>query len=86
MEWYQLAVVFAVAFVATWCLVPVAKHIAWVIGAIDMPTSRRVNKEPVPRCGGIAMYLGTCAAFLVFAICCNEERAPCSHVGWWACR
>lgn len=71
MEWYQLAVVFAAAFIATYCLVPVAKHIAWVIGAIDMPTSRRVNKKPVPRCGGIAMYLGTCAAFLVYAICCN---------------
>lgn len=67
MEWYQAAIVFGVAFVVTYCMVPVSKWIAVKMGAIDYPTSRRVNREPVPRCGGIALYVGLIAAcFTVF--------------------
>ena len=38
-----------------------------VVGAIDYPSNRRINSVPIPRCGGIAMYLGlVAAAFTVF--------------------
>lgn len=48
-------------------MVPVAKRIAKLCGAIDYPGNRRVNTEPIPRCGGIAMYLGLVAgAFTIF--------------------
>lgn len=67
MEWYQAVVVFAVAFAVTYCMVPVSKKIAFRIGAIDYPGYRRMNREPIPRCGGIALYLGLIAAcFTVF--------------------
>ena len=61
----QVAIVFATAFLVTFCTVPLSRKIAVVLGAIDQPGYRRVNKGPVPRCGGIALYLGLCAAFLV---------------------
>ena len=61
----QVAIVFATAFLVTFCAVPLSRKIAVVLGAIDQPGYRRVNKGPVPRCGGIALYLGLCAAFLV---------------------
>ena len=60
-------IVFAVALVVTYIMVPVSKKIAIAAGAIDYPSNRRVNTEPVPRCGGIAMYAGIIAgAFTVF--------------------
>lgn len=52
MEWYQAAIVFCVAFAVTYLMVPVSKKIAVRIGAIDYPGYRRVNRGPVPRCGG----------------------------------
>ena len=56
----QVAIVFATAFLVTFCTVPLSRKIAVVLGAIDQPGYRRVNKGPVPRCGGIALYLGLC--------------------------
>ena len=65
--WQQGLIVFAVAFLVTFATVPLAKRIAKLCGAIDYPGNRRVNTEPVPRCGGIAMYLGIVAgAFTIF--------------------
>ena len=67
MELYQVAIVFAVAFVVTYAVVPACKRIAKLVGAIDYPSNRRVNAKPVPRCGGIAIYLGLVAGvFTVF--------------------
>ena len=67
MEWYQAVIVFAVAFLVTYVTVPVSKRIAVRLGAIDYPTNRRINTEPIPRCGGIALYLGMVAgAFSIF--------------------
>ena len=67
MAWQQLCIVFIVAFAVTFATVPLSKRIATALGAIDYPSNRRVNSEPVPRCGGIALYLGLCAAaFTVF--------------------
>lgn len=66
MQFYQACIVFLVAFAVTYAMVPVSKKIADVLGAIDYPGNRRMNTEPVPRCGGIALYLGLCAgAFTV---------------------
>lgn len=66
-SWTEAIIVFAVAFVVTFATVPLCKRIAKLIGAIDYPGNRRVNKGPVPRCGGIAMYFGlVAAAFTVF--------------------
>ncbi len=48
-------------------MVPVSKKLATVLGAIDYPSNRRINTEPVPRCGGIALYVGiTAGALTVF--------------------
>ena len=62
MNWYEPTIVFAVAFLVTYATVPLAKRIASLVGAIDYPGNRRVNTKPIPRCGGIALYLGLVAA------------------------
>ncbi len=55
---WQGLIVFAVAAITTYAMVPVSKIIATRVGAIDYPGQRRVNYAPIPRCGGIALYVG----------------------------
>jgi UDP-GlcNAc:undecaprenyl-phosphate GlcNAc-1-phosphate transferase len=50
--------VFAVAILVTAIVTPVVILFARHVGAIDYPDGRRVNTRPVPRLGGIALYLG----------------------------
>ena len=61
---HQALTVFFVAFIVTYLMVPASKKIAVLIGAIDYPSNRRLNTDPVPRCGGIALYIGLVAACL----------------------
>ena len=68
MDWKYAAIVFAVTFGVTYAMVPVSKRIAQALGAIDYPDSRRVNTEPIPRCGGIALYIGLCAGALTLFV------------------
>lgn len=67
-NWIEAAIVFAVAFIVTFAAVPLAKRIAMLVGAIDYPSNRRINTVPIPRCGGIALYLGLVAAALTVFI------------------
>lgn len=84
MEWYQVAIVFAVAFLVTYVSVPFSKWLARKMGAIDFPSNRRVNKEPVPRCGGVALYLGMVAACFVISWGCGSSAGICRCCSRWA--
>ena len=53
------------AFAVTFVTVPLAKRIAIKLDAVDYPSARRINKRPVPRMGGIAIFLGLAAALAV---------------------
>lgn len=57
-----------VAFVVAAAVTPAAIKIAPKIGAMDIPKDeRRMHKKPMPRFGGIAIYLGIMVALAVFA-------------------
>lgn len=56
--------IFLVGAVTTVLATPLAKRIAVHFDAIDRPDARRINKVPIPRMGGIAMFLGLCAALV----------------------
>lgn len=46
---------------------PVARKLAYRIGAVDVPKdNRRVHKEPIPRMGGLAIYVAAISTFLFF--------------------
>lgn len=50
---------FFMAFIVSIVMTPWAKKIAYKLGAIDVPKDdRRVHKTPIPRMGGLAIYLG----------------------------
>ena len=53
-----------VAYFAT----PLVKTLAYKIGAIDVPKdNRRMHKEPIPRLGGLAIFLAFLFAALIFS-------------------
>ena len=58
MEWYWIAAVILIAFTGTILATPLSIKLAWKVGAIDYPDGRRVNTKPIPRLGGVAIFIG----------------------------
>ncbi len=57
--------VFAGALVLSIALTPVARLLAPRLGVMDLPSARKVHHRPVPRLGGLAIYLAVLAAAVV---------------------
>lgn len=58
---------FVTALIVSFLGAPVAKTIAYKIGAIDIPKdNRRMHKKPIPRLGGIAIFAGFFIAAIIF--------------------
>ena len=59
--------IFLTAFVLALIFTPVAIWIAPKIGAVDIPKdARRMHTKPMPRFGGMAIFIGATAAIIVF--------------------
>ncbi len=68
MEVLTLILCFSIAFFISLASTPLVKTIACRIGAIDVPDGeRRVHKSPIPRLGGLAIFLGFICAVLTLA-------------------
>lgn len=64
----SLLITIAVAFIITFASTPVVKAFATKVGAMDVPgEARRVHDHPIPRMGGLAIFLGFLLAVLLFA-------------------
>ncbi len=61
----EYLLVFLVALSVTYLLTVVAREIALRTGAVAAVRDRDVHSEPIPYLGGIAMFGGLCAAYLV---------------------
>lgn len=56
-----------VALVVSFLASPVVKNFAYKVGAIDVPKdARRMHKVPIPRLGGLAIFLGFIVSILLF--------------------
>src|SRR5438270_3249270 len=55
-----------IAFVVVMLLTPAVGGMARLIGAVDAPGGRRLNRRPVPRLGGLALFLGIFVPALAF--------------------
>ncbi len=59
---------FIISVMLSYVLTPFAKKVAYKIGAIDIPKDgRRVHDKPIPRLGGLAIYLAILVAFILFS-------------------
>ncbi len=57
----------AAALVLSFCLTPLVKWLAVKIGAVDVPKDkRRMHDHPIPRLGGLAIFIGFVVAVLLF--------------------
>lgn len=66
-EWSKILLAFAVALVISFFLTPPVKRFAEKVGAIDVPNDdRRVHDHPIPRMGGLAIFLGFVLSLLFF--------------------
>lgn len=64
----KYVVPFLVALIMAYVLTPLAKKLAIKIGAIDIPKDeRRVHKKPIPRLGGLAIYISTMTTIILFS-------------------
>ncbi|WP_297209336.1 MraY family glycosyltransferase [uncultured Flavonifractor sp.] len=66
-----LMVAFLVALITT----PVVKNLAFRMGAVDVPRdNRRMHNHPIPRMGGLAIFLGFLLSVLVFLDLTDQMR------------
>ena len=57
--WLQILLTIAVGFAVSFASTPIVKGFAQKVGAIDVPRDgRRVHDHPIPRMGGLAIFLG----------------------------
>jgi UDP-N-acetylmuramyl pentapeptide phosphotransferase/UDP-N-acetylglucosamine-1-phosphate transferase len=60
--------IFLVSFIVTAVAVPILMKVANDVGFLDRPTKRKAHKISVPLVGGLCMFLGFVASFLIFIV------------------
>lgn len=64
---YKYALAFFIPLVIAFLATPIAKRIATIVGAIDVPKDdRRIHKEPIPRLGGLAIFIASIFSIVLF--------------------
>jgi len=58
----------AISMLITFAATPLVKKLAFKIGAVDVPKdNRRMHDHPIPRLGGLAIFIGCVVSLLLFA-------------------
>ena len=71
-----VALALVVALVVSFLMTPVVKTFAYKVGAIDVPKdNRRMHKVPIPRLGGLAIFIGFMVSILLFVPITPEMRS-----------
>lgn len=55
-----------VTFISSLILVPIIKKVAIHINAMDIPNARKVHTKPMPRLGGLAIFLSFLLGYILF--------------------
>lgn len=60
------------SFLVSLLLVPICKKVSIHINAMDIPNERKVHKHPMPRLGGLAIYLSFLICYMFFGVITTE--------------
>lgn len=63
--WLAVVFTFLLAWGVTWRLIPAVREFALRVGWADLPNLRRLNREPLPNAGGLAIYAGVVASLIL---------------------
>ena len=55
-----------IPFIVVSLVIPFVKRVAEHVGALDIPNERKVHKKPIPRLGGLGIYLGFLTGYMIF--------------------
>ncbi|MHC5599760.1 MAG: MraY family glycosyltransferase [Nostoc sp.] len=66
--WLAVVFTFLLACIVTWRLIPTVRKFALRVGWADQPNARRLNREPLPNAGGLAIYAGVIAALVLASL------------------
>ncbi|BAY19246.1 family 4 glycosyl transferase [Nostoc sp. HK-01] len=66
--WLAVVFTFLFAWLVTWRLIPTVRKFALRVGWADQPNARRLNREPLPNAGGLAIYAGVIAALVLASL------------------
>ncbi|MBR2240714.1 MAG: undecaprenyl/decaprenyl-phosphate alpha-N-acetylglucosaminyl 1-phosphate transferase [Clostridia bacterium] len=72
--WGDISIAFLLAFVTAFVITPYTIRLAKRVGAIDIPEKRRINEEPMPRLGGIAVIIGFLLSCIYLLIIMTLEK------------
>ena len=64
---YNVFLIVLVTFVASFFLTMLAKKVAGLVGAIDIPNERSAHVKPTPRLGGLGIFLSFLLGYILFA-------------------
>lgn len=64
--------IFVVAALGAFFATPWARRLAHLLGALDLPSERKIHSKITPRLGGTAVFFGFCAPLLTFYIIENR--------------
>lgn len=73
-DWLLYIMIFAVSFGIVLLLTPWAKKVSIKLGAIDQPKPRGMHTKPIPRMGGIAIFIGFMATMALAVIFLEDLR------------
>ena len=63
--WLAVVLTFMFAWLVTFLFIPKVRTFALKVGWADLPNARRLNQEPLPNAGGLAIYTGVIAAIII---------------------
>jgi UDP-GlcNAc:undecaprenyl-phosphate/decaprenyl-phosphate GlcNAc-1-phosphate transferase len=66
--WVFVILTFIIAGLAVWRFMPRLRMFALQVGWADEPNSRRLNKEPLPNAGGLAIFAAVTVALVITAL------------------
>ena len=82
--WLIGAMTAAIACVTTWLVTPSIVRIARRVGAVDHPGPRKIHASPIPRVGGIAVFLGFVAGLMFAAFATGyAANTQLDRAGYW---
>ena len=62
----EIILMIVVPFLFVLAIIPFIKKVAHHVGAMDIPDKRKVHSKPMPRLGGLGIYLGFLLGYILF--------------------